>query len=184
MLFCSSHVPLFRGIPIVLPVFGCTFRRCSMFRSSVLRCSWFYSIPFFCIEFRRKKKLVAYSNIWHNLNGKIILNDDLCNYSKKNDPSPSLKNPNPSTITTTLFIIHWIPPLREANEIDPSKMWVLSMIEQIFLEKAIKYWREIFLFEMLLCIQLQTYKFVMEQWQFVLSSKIFEKPETVGLQES
>ena len=58
------------------------------------------------------------------------------------------------------------------------------MIEQIFLEKAIKYWREIFLFEMLLCIQLQTYKFVMEQWQFVLSSKIFEKPQTVGLQES
>lgn len=66
----------------------------------------------------------------------------------------------------------------------PSKMWVPSMIEQIFLEKAIKYWREIFLFEMLLCIQLQTYKFVMEQWQFVLSSKIFEKPQTVGLQES
>ena len=68
-----------------------------------------------------------------------MMTDDLCNYSKKNDPSPSLKNPNPSTITTTLFIIHWIPPLREANEIDPSKMWVLSMIDQIFLEKAIKY---------------------------------------------
>ena len=26
---CSSHVPLFRGIPIVLPVFGCMFRQCS-----------------------------------------------------------------------------------------------------------------------------------------------------------
>ena len=26
---CSSHVPLFRGIPIVLPVFGCVFRQCS-----------------------------------------------------------------------------------------------------------------------------------------------------------
>ena len=26
---CSSHAPLFRGIPIVLPVFGCVFRQCS-----------------------------------------------------------------------------------------------------------------------------------------------------------
>ena len=26
---CSSHVPLFRGIPIVLPVFGCMIRQCS-----------------------------------------------------------------------------------------------------------------------------------------------------------
>ena len=26
---CSSHVPLFRDIPIVLPVFGCMFRQCS-----------------------------------------------------------------------------------------------------------------------------------------------------------
>ena len=42
---CSSHVPLFRGIPIVLPVFGCMFRRCSVFRSSVFWCSWFYSMP-------------------------------------------------------------------------------------------------------------------------------------------
>ena len=42
---CSSHVPLFRGIPIVLPVFGCMFRRSSVFRSSVVWCSWFYSMP-------------------------------------------------------------------------------------------------------------------------------------------
>ena len=26
---CSSHVPPFRGSPIVLPVFGCMFRQCS-----------------------------------------------------------------------------------------------------------------------------------------------------------
>ena len=46
MLFhCSSHVPLFRGIPIVLSVFGCMFRQCSVFRSFVLRCSWFYGMP-------------------------------------------------------------------------------------------------------------------------------------------
>ena len=38
---CSSHVTVFCGIPIVSPV----FRRCPMFHSSVLRGSWFYSMP-------------------------------------------------------------------------------------------------------------------------------------------
>ena len=48
---CSFHVPLFRGIPIVLLVFGCQFRqcfgvspvfwRCFVFHSFVFRCSWF-----------------------------------------------------------------------------------------------------------------------------------------------
>ena len=28
LFHCSSHVPLFRGIPIVLPVFSCMFRQC------------------------------------------------------------------------------------------------------------------------------------------------------------
>ena len=47
---CTSHVPLFRGIPIVPPVFQYSasapvFLWCSVFRSSVFRCSWFYSIP-------------------------------------------------------------------------------------------------------------------------------------------
>ena len=61
MLFCcSSHVPLFRGISTDLPVFRCfasvtvfrhyssvqpVFCRCSVFRSSVFRCSWLYSMP-------------------------------------------------------------------------------------------------------------------------------------------
>ena len=47
---CTSHVPLLRGIPIVPPVFlyyasAPVFLWCSVFRSSVFRCSWFYSIP-------------------------------------------------------------------------------------------------------------------------------------------
>ena len=47
---CTSHVPLFRGIQIVPPVFRYSasapvFLWCSVFRSSVFRCSWFYSIP-------------------------------------------------------------------------------------------------------------------------------------------
>ena len=42
---CSSHVPLFRCIPIVLPVFPCsTGIPCSAFRCSVFGCSWFYSM--------------------------------------------------------------------------------------------------------------------------------------------
>ena len=54
---CFSHVPLFRGIPTVSPVFCCFASlpfsasvpvfRSSVFRSSVIRCSWFYSMPFF-----------------------------------------------------------------------------------------------------------------------------------------
>ena len=35
---CSSHVPLFRGIPIVLPVFRCMFHHCSGV-SPLFRCS-------------------------------------------------------------------------------------------------------------------------------------------------
>ena len=57
---CSSHVPLLCSIPIVSPVFRCfagvpvfrqcsavppVFRRCFVFRRSVFRCSWFYSMP-------------------------------------------------------------------------------------------------------------------------------------------
>ena len=51
---CSSHVPLFHGIPIVPPVFRCStivpvFRQRSSVpvfrRSSVFQCSWFYSMP-------------------------------------------------------------------------------------------------------------------------------------------
>ena len=50
LFHCSSHLPLFRGIPIVLPVFLCSasvpvFRRCSIFCISMFRCSWFYSMP-------------------------------------------------------------------------------------------------------------------------------------------
>ena len=36
---CSSHVPLFRGIPTVLPVFRC---------SADVLCSWLYSMPIPC----------------------------------------------------------------------------------------------------------------------------------------
>ena len=60
LLFCSSHVPLFRGIPTDLPVFRCSasftaYRHCSsvrpmlcwcfVFCSSVFRCSWLCSMP-------------------------------------------------------------------------------------------------------------------------------------------
>ena len=48
---CSLYVPLFRGIPIVLPVLCCSvsllvFWRSFVFRSSVFQCSWFYIMPF------------------------------------------------------------------------------------------------------------------------------------------
>ena len=37
---CSSNVPLLCGIPIILPVFGCMFRQCSVgVSSSVVPCS-------------------------------------------------------------------------------------------------------------------------------------------------
>ena len=57
---CTSHVPLFRGLPIVLPVLRCSasvpvLLRCSVFRSFVFRCSWFYSMPLLtasaCLEY-------------------------------------------------------------------------------------------------------------------------------------
>ena len=59
---CTSHVPLFRGIPIFPPVFRCStsapvFRLCSVFRSSVFWCSWFYSMLinlYFFVDLQRK----------------------------------------------------------------------------------------------------------------------------------
>ena len=38
LFHCSSRVPLFRGIPIILPVFGCTSHQCSGV-PPVFRCS-------------------------------------------------------------------------------------------------------------------------------------------------
>ena len=51
LLFCRCFpVLLFHYIPIITPLFRCSasvpvFCRCSMFRRSAFRCSWFYSMP-------------------------------------------------------------------------------------------------------------------------------------------
>ena len=44
LFHCTSHVPLFCGLLIVLPVFRCS-ASILVFRSFVFPCSWFYSMP-------------------------------------------------------------------------------------------------------------------------------------------
>ena len=44
----SSHVRLFRGIPIVMQVFGCMFRQCSANAPMFRRCSVFRNSVFWC----------------------------------------------------------------------------------------------------------------------------------------
>ena len=75
LFLCSSHVPLFSGIPIVLPVFCCSaivpvFCRCSVFRSSVFWCFWFYSMPF-RISHTLKENLTKRVSVRKEKNSKI-----------------------------------------------------------------------------------------------------------------
>ena len=93
LLFSCSTIPWYSDCPAsirlyVPPVFRCSasvpvFRRCSAFRSSVFRCSWFYSMPLIiqvlykkrCLHKSHRKTLwlKAQRQIWDILQGVSYL---------------------------------------------------------------------------------------------------------------